>query len=196
MGTRYNIDPRNNTDGDHPHACGDKALPSPSVSMMWGSSPRVWGQEHRIFAHAFHNRIIPTRVGTSTSYSDFCYTAGDHPHACGDKTSLPAIWVKVAGSSPRVWGQGCVCSCVGFFHGIIPTRVGTRRAEVARFLKSEDHPHACGDKLGVVGVKSPTMGSSPRVWGQAALVKIGTEDVGIIPTRVGTRPASLTGFVG
>ena len=36
-------------------------------------------------------------------------------------------------------------------------------------------------------------GSSPRVWGQEAGAKPKVPEVGIIPTRVGTRPLSFTG---
>ena len=64
--------------------------------------------------------------------------------------------------------------------------MGTRRAEVARFLKSEDHPHACGDKnTPRLRFLRPT-GSSPRVWGQALRVHHRRIQAGIIPTRVGT----------
>ena len=71
----------------------------------------------------------------------------------------------------------------------------------------KDHPHACGDKslylhfsrlslgssprvwgqaTGTFGV-APALGSSPRVWGQ--VIRTHTQYVfgGIIPTRVGTR---------
>ena len=30
---------------DHPHACGDKARPAHKLQAMYGSSPRVWGQD-------------------------------------------------------------------------------------------------------------------------------------------------------
>ena len=49
-----------------------------------------------------------------------------------------------------------------------------------------DHPHACGDKFHKTFTKLSYRGSSPRVWGQAARnIKI-TDNVRIIPTRVGT----------
>ena len=51
---------------DHPHACGDKPQhPRPFICKV-GSSPRVWGQVGllEIFKHL--QRIIPTRVGTSS----------------------------------------------------------------------------------------------------------------------------------
>ena len=65
--------------------------------------------------------------------------------------------------------------------------MGTSCGYSLRVYAYRDHPHAYGDKFGKGSVKSTLLGSSPRVWGQAAaLVKIGTEN-GIIPTRMGTR---------
>ena len=37
---------------------------------------------------------------------------------------------------------------------------------VQDFYKAEDHPHAYGDKLGLIYGISLIIGSSPRVWGQ------------------------------
>ena len=34
---------------DHPHACGDKETIANIIKVARGSSPRVWGQEHRNF---------------------------------------------------------------------------------------------------------------------------------------------------
>ena len=50
---------------DHPHACGDKILRMNGISILIGSSPRVWGQGKRVQRHIKSTRIIPTRVGTS-----------------------------------------------------------------------------------------------------------------------------------
>ena len=54
-------------DKDHPHACGDKIITSNGGMRSPGSSPRVWGQVPAHIARVTFNRIIPTRVGTSTS---------------------------------------------------------------------------------------------------------------------------------
>ena len=52
---------------DHPHACGDKRITPPFVSLSIGSSPRVWGQESVKLDTAVDAGIIPTRVGTSSA---------------------------------------------------------------------------------------------------------------------------------
>ena len=110
---------------DHPHACGDKCQLLNILSMLRGSSPRVWGQglvRDKLLPEC---RIIPTRVGTSEYAVFWADRHRDHPHACGDK--LPSVgtsWIS-KGSSPRVWGQVPVLSNSSRFIGIIPTRVGT-----------------------------------------------------------------------
>ena len=50
-----------------------------------------------------------------------------------------------------------------------------------------DHPHACGDKNCRLNNLCGGIGSSPRVWGQAASQNYKDHVPRIIPTRVGTR---------
>ena len=45
VGTSYFSGSHIDIRGDHPHACGDKAVYSPKALSMSGSSPRVWGQD-------------------------------------------------------------------------------------------------------------------------------------------------------
>ena len=131
---------------DHPHACGDKKIPTPIPSRTIGSSPRVWGQVCTSRRFIVCNRIIPTRVGTRENLQRFYPMKQDHPHACGDKTAPEVKVVPIAGSSPRVWGQVKNSMPLGFVPGIIPTRVGTRVLRCVFGIGKRDHPHACGDK--------------------------------------------------
>ena len=66
-----------------------------------------------------------------------------------------------------MWGQACILVDKDFFQRIIPTRVGTSPSNFPVSNSRKDHPHACGDKFGVI----------PE----------GTTLDRIIPTRVGTR---------
>ena len=129
----------------------------------------MWGQASFPFALLLIPGIIPTRVGTSRQSSFSDQTQRDHPHACGDK---PAIFLgrrNRLGSSPRVWGQDSYNICHLVNPWIIPTRVGTSSRRGYQKSDSGDHPHACGDKLSGAFKISSTVGSSPRVWGQALL---------------------------
>ena len=86
-----------------------------------------------------------------------------------------------------MWGQDNQPSRTGDKFRIIPTRVGTSIALLHRLNSDRDHPHACGDKIPVLVTVAFSLGSSPRVWGQVAVVGLGLYAVRIIPSRVGTR---------
>ena len=50
----------------------------------------------------------------------------------------------------------------------------------------QDHPHAYGDKPTFADFYSVPQGSSPRGWGQGTEELSELNDIGIIPTRMGT----------
>ena len=120
---------------DHPHACGDKSNIQRRKIYGLGSSPRVWGQGYWNSNIQRRKRIIPTRVGTSNRCDRLFPTLWDHPHACGDKISVTALLLSDEGSSPRVWGQGCLYSRSISVERIIPTRVGTSLKEVDAIIR-------------------------------------------------------------
>ena len=132
-------------------------------------------------------RIIPTRVGTSFPRLYSLRQQRDHPHACGDKYTLGFPIFTRGGSSPRVWGQESPFKNDKMPLRIIPTRVGTSVARSFQQPVERDHPHACGDKPSIIPRTPPTIGSSPRVWGQDRAADVLCEISRIIPTRVGTR---------
>ena len=85
MGTRFEPRIAPAVLRDHPHAYGDKSAIALSVDTLAGSSPRVWGQEHILCKSKKLDRIIPTRMGTSTQQGLIRSLTTDHPHAYGDK---------------------------------------------------------------------------------------------------------------
>ena len=90
-----------------------------------------------------------------------------------------------------MWGQASSVNIFPFALGIIPTRVGTSYFFGVIAAVKQDHPHACGDKKLSRLMAVWTLGSSPRVWGQARMVKAREYEVRIIPTRVGTSQRNL-----
>ena len=149
----------------------------------------MWGQADVLVAVGCKPGIIPTRVGTSRTKKSSDFRAQDHPHACGDKSVRVDVLSSVTGSSPRVWGQEPTSANGNSKAGIIPTRVGTSSERIRIILIGKDHPHACGDKFPKSFKVELFGGSSPRVWGQAIIVKQKMRAYGIIPTRVGTSQA-------
>ena len=135
-------------------------------------------------------RIIPTRMGTSLRRQKKQSLLLNHPHAYGDKFADVFCVIGMRGSSPRVWGQ--VSAILAFRNEIliIPTRMGTSRVHGRAPRRRRDHPHAYGDKSQFAYIFPHSIGSSPRVWGQA-FTALHHDVVGrIIPTRMGT---SLSG---
>ena len=131
---------------DHPHAYGDKYYEVLCKTSAKGSSPRVWGQATQHHLRSIVCGIIPTRMGTSKVLVQQDFTAWDHPHAYGDKLVGRAMKAVLSGSSPRVWGQVVPKLCGKLCDGIIPTRMGTSPSVEGKNHKSQDHPHAYGDK--------------------------------------------------
>ena len=127
------------------------------------------------------------RVGTRPKVLSVLHPLEDHPHACGDKLVLCAIFPYKLGSSPCVWGQDDVLVMSEALQRIIPMRVGTRLDRIDISVRFEDHPHACGDKKKDIQMLNPLRGSSPCVWGQVCASVAHCARVGIIPMRVGTR---------
>ena len=126
------------------------------------------------------------RVGTSRKPDCIYNPYEDHPHACGDKYCINLDTASPQGSSPCVWGQAQYCFAVAHGHRIIPMRVGTRTLTCTDLQLMRDHPHACGDKSKSQQAQHLSLGSSPCVWGQVAVIIGGLSIVRIIPMRVGT----------
>ena len=127
------------------------------------------------------------RVGTSLVENISDTIDEDHPHACGDKLIMLNGAMARLGSSPCVWGQVDTETTEFYPIRIIPMRVGTRGDTVRSAVRTEDHPHACGDKSFHAGHFNVYDGSSPCVWGQVTKRITVLAFIGIIPMRVGTR---------
>ena len=147
----------------------------------------MWGQGASAIRFLKGVRIIPTRVGTSSDLQVTSMYLQDHPHACGDKDGGDLETLRLIGSSPRVWGQVAMRIYAVAKGRIIPTRVGTRIDCTRIYCVTQDHPHACGDKMCDSGLRRGEIGSSPRVWGQGIHQCLILLFKRIIPTRVGTR---------
>ena len=134
------------------------------------------------------------RVGTSGGLVLAGAYNMDHPHACGDKCSLPLNNRLCSGSSPCVWGQDLHRNPLTHTPRIIPMRVGTSNTVILTPWLQKDHPHACGDKNHTSLSIARHSGSSPCVWGQVDVTEELNFIHGIIPMRVGTRNQFLNIF--
>ena len=85
---------------------------------------------------------------------------------CGENAIRDAIYMQVAGSSPRVRGKLGRSDLEGSEQRLIPACAGKTRAAdwIQKF--AEAHPRVCGENhRGCLTMPAPT-GSSPRVRGK------------------------------
>ncbi len=181
----------------HPHARGDNAYLRAAMLNAIGPSPRAWGQRPVGTRGRAVDRSIPTRVGTTPGRARTCGTSAVHPHARGDNHLL-TLWAWIVRRpSPRAWGQrpsarGSRCSARS-----IPTRVGTTSSGGVSYGAWSVHPHARGDNVCLIGLRSGSFGPSPRAWGQPGIRDVRRVLGRSIPTRVGTtrcRPGGAAGI--
>ena len=74
--------------------------------------------------------------------------------------------------------------------------MGTRVFRCKVCCLNQDHPHAYGDKSPSSSISSTSLGSSPRVWGQAGIDYLEGVTTRIIPTRMGTRRGTSSTTTG
>ena len=87
-----------------PHACGEHHIPAAIIHSDSGSSPRMWGTQHRRYQFGVLARFIPTHVGNTTPEVKPRGHRTVHPHACGEHPfHLPTVHCFF-GTSPRMWG--------------------------------------------------------------------------------------------
>ena len=68
----------------HPHACGEIAATDTEEHIVFGTSPRLWGDcnDQNIVVQSV--RYIPTLVGRFPIFRTFMVSPPVHPHACGE----------------------------------------------------------------------------------------------------------------
>ena len=76
------------------------------LSLFWGSSPRVRGEVTHHLLSFCRDGIIPAGAGRRRFYEARFGEGWDHPRGCGEKCVRNATQACVAGSSPRVRGEG------------------------------------------------------------------------------------------
>ena len=179
---------------DHPRACGAHSVQVSSLSIGWGSSPRMRGSQMPWAAGPSCAGIIPAHAGLTTRSLTSCTLARDHPRACGaHQSDGKGVPVK-KGSSPRMRGSLYASKSWLDDLGIIPAHAGLTVRRYGNAWYSWDHPRACGAHLNAAEKSTHHWGSSPRMRGsQSNLMKnVGT--LGIIPAHAGLTMPSPNWF--
>ena len=93
-------------EGDHPRACGEKIFALKGGAFCAGSPPRVRGKGKGGKEKVCILRITPARAGKRAGKTQNKTGNGDHPRACGEKSSQRFQGEANSGSPPRVRGKG------------------------------------------------------------------------------------------
>ena len=68
----------------HPHGCGEHQKRELNLSIVGGSSPRVWGTRMGNVTKEMASRFIPTGVGNTACFLSAIMMLTVHPHGCGE----------------------------------------------------------------------------------------------------------------
>ncbi|KRM34731.1 hypothetical protein FC44_GL000775 [Lactobacillus intestinalis DSM 6629] len=145
--------------------CGEYSTVFHQKTSKKGSPPRVWGIPCLWSRSRIGSRITPTCVGNTQELYSALHTSRDHPHVCGEYSTVFHQKISKKGSPPRVWGIHATSGTGTFFYGITPTCVGNTSNASEGLTIIEDHPHVCGEYSYQTAIKLPAIGSPPRVWG-------------------------------
>ncbi len=159
---------------------------------MDGLSPRVRGNRAHRLRMDVCQRSIPARAGEPRCEARNHRAFAVYPRACGGTGDRPFLIPPAAGLSPRVRGNRMTLTSPGATLGSIPARAGEPRASAVQSLRSSVYPRACGGTSWRRRSRSSSLGLSPRVRGNRAVLGAGFGAVWSIPARAG-EPTSLEG---
>ena len=169
----------------HPRACGENVRVFTVMVVLPGSSPRVRGKLPATMFAVFCEGLIPARAGKTCDVVRTHEALGAHPRACGENRRVGAASQDGNGSSPRVRGKPHRRNRLLVRGGLIPARAGKTEHRPRDAHPPRAHPRACGENRTAQARRSAHPGSSPRVRGKHAVVRVVGVHDGLIPARAG-----------
>ena len=125
------------------------------------------GQDNMCIEKRANKRITPADAGTSLKNFRILVSLEDHPRGCGDKEILLLRHLLLRGSPPRMRGQELRHFGDLMGQRITPADAGTRLITMVGLEVNGDHPRGCGDKVMAILTNAMSLGSPPRMRGQA-----------------------------
>ena len=158
-----------------------------SASTIKGSPPRVRGEVRHPAQAVFVPRITPACAGRSLIPNSDRISLKDHPRVCGEKARDSFGYVARRGSPPRVRGEACTFIQGRKEDGITPACAGRRFRQKAMAIPCKDHPRVCGEKTTRTRSACMSVGSPPRVRGEASAMPVSARSSRITPACAGRR---------
>ena len=148
-------------------------------------SPPAWGWSAGHVVGGRRADVLPTRVGMvrSASLRWRPHSSSPHPRGDGPPTSGSATCARRF--SPPAWGWSDTPETTPCSRRVLPTRVGMVRPAEQPAAGSVRSPHPRGDGPGAEMVHDAPPMFSPPAWGWSAQHKTMSEQMNVLPTRVG-----------
>ena len=130
-------------------------------------------------------RITPARAGKSPPLLQTHSNRGDHPRACGEKSTGLMCQGGEIGSPPHTRGKALVLPHCPGVPGITPAHAGKRSRSLIHSPGREDHPRTRGEKFLIFTKRGRKMGSPPHTRGKVRALRDVLCVHGITPAHAG-----------
>ena len=110
---------------NHSHVCGINTSMACYFVERYESFPRMWDQLFDGISCGRVARIIPTYVGSTSSWVAHCILLSNHSHVCGINPFHKKNKISPRESFPRMWDQLSCIPLLSESSRIIPTYVGS-----------------------------------------------------------------------
>ena len=109
---------------DHPRACGERQEHRQEPPLKTGSPPRMRGKATCNRNRKTRSRITPAHAGKGPIPRLMIVKSGDHPRACGERSTKRTKSLQKRGSPPRMRGKAYWSSKYNGDSGITPAHAG------------------------------------------------------------------------
>ena len=154
--------------GVYPRVCGGTTGASGWFTSTRGLSPRVRGNQHRIFQELSGRRSIPACAGEPLSNPNTGSKARVYPRVCGGTARRTGAAIAAWGLSPRVRGNPAAVSVSAAISRSIPACAGEPGKTPPVRPSATVYPRVCGGTLSPSRILITGGGLSPRVRGNRA----------------------------
>ena len=165
--------------------CGENRETLGFFVIRSGSSPRVRGKLIGQASTRHRRGLIPACAGKTFTGSLGAAGKTAHPRVCGENPAQAHQLGRVLGSSPRVRGKREGEADAGSRNGLIPACAGKTGWRAAPPHSQPAHPRVCGENGKYAGSPVLKSGSSPRVRGKPARLRLRLRHAGLIPACAG-----------
>ena len=137
--------------------------------------------------------ITPAHAGKRPAMQPVLQRRRDHPRPCGEKGGLPRSIKFLLGSPPPMRGKAFYQSVHDFALRITPAHAGKSRSDIRTYIRCQDHPRPCGEKLSHFSPLLSPQGSPPPMRGKAQFQLEQVVAPGITPAHAGKSTTKIIG---